>query len=249
MKPPRSNGTPPADSFKGGVAAAGEAPKRLPGGGKDRADSGASDVVVVEGPTSLTPYGLSAKAPGSVGVQKHKRDLRPEAVTDELATPLTAAGAGDVGAECDVTPLQSRPPRDTSGSRARGDSPSLAALLGGGGIGGAETASEGAGSTSASGPEEGGAEGRAPLKRKDTITWESFLANMSVTDGAKEGSGGAKGAPASDSSSPADGRLPREAPTEHPQAEVSEMKASTSTPVCLVTQQEVFFSFNPDRLP
>lgn len=178
--------------------------------------------IVIEGPTSLTPYGLSAKAPGNLGAQKHKRELR-QLASGELATPLASAGAGDVGAEGDATPLQSRPPRDNSGSRGSGGSFSLAALLGSSGIGGMETASEGAGSTSASGLEESSSngEGRGARKRKDTITWESFLAGMSVGGGAEEGSGAAKEASASDTSSPAESRLPREASTERPKAEVS----------------------------
>ncbi len=180
--------------------------------------------IAVEGPKSLTPYGLGAKAPGSLGAQKHKRELR-QVASGELATPLASAGAGDVGAECDATPLQSRPPRENSGSRGGGGSFSLAALLGGSGIGGMETASEGAGSTSASGVEESSSQsngdGRGLRKRKDTITWESFLAGMSVGGGAEEGGGAAKEASASDSSSPAESRLPREVSTERPKAEVS----------------------------
>lgn len=156
-------------------------------------------------PTSLTPYGTSAadRAPGSIGSQKHKRGttdtgLGQEANMRDLATPLASAAAGDVGAECDLTPLQSRTPRD-------------------GGVG-AETAPEAASASGVESPSNG--EGPGELKRKDTITWESFLANISVSDGAKEGGGANAEASASDSSSPA-GILPREAPSEGPAVRVS----------------------------
>lgn len=233
VKPPRSGSTglPPADSCRGCASAAGADRKRSLGGGTDV--DGSSDVAVVqhhhtcdraslelvrEGPITLAPYGTSAAAPapGSLGSQKHIRggtasaELGQEATMRDLSTPLASAGAGDVGAECDATPLQSRPPR--SGSRSPG-SFTLASLLRGGG-GGAETASEEA--ASASGVESSNEEGRGALKRKDTITWESFLAKMSVGDGAKE-DGRAKGAASSsDSSSPVENRLPREGSSEGP---------------------------------
>lgn len=183
----------------------------------------ASPELAREGPITLAAYGTSAvAAPGSLGAQKHNRGTTSaepfgqEATMRDLSTPLASAGAGDVGAECDATPLQSRPQRGASRSQG---SFTLASLLGGAGAG-AETASEEA--TSASGVESpGNGEGRGVLKRKDTITWESFLANMSVSDGAKE-DGRAKGAAsASDSSSPVEIRLPREASSEGPAAAVS----------------------------
>lgn len=257
VKPPRgSSGLSPADSCRGCMAAAADDRKRSLGGGTDA--DGASDVAVVqhhhtcgraspelarEGPISLTPYGTSAAsdAPGSVGSQKHNRgttsaEMGQEATMRDLATPLASAGAGDVGAECDATPLQSRPPRGASRSQG---SFTLASLLGGGG-GGAETASEEA--TSASGVESSGnEEGRGLLKRKDTITWESFLANMSVSDGAKE-DGRAKAAAAasaSDSSSPAEIRLPREASSEGPTAAVSGVWSRSVCAQCLCVTHSI----------
>lgn len=249
-KPPRSGSTglPPADSCRGCASAAGADRKRSLGGGTDV--DGSSDVAVVqhhhtcdraspelvrEGPITLAPYGTSAAAPapGSLGSQKHIRggtasaELGQEATMRDLSTPLASAGAGDVGAECDATPLQSRPPR--SGSRSPG-SFTLASLLRGGG-GGAETASEEA--ASASGVESSNEEGRGALKRKDTITWESFLAKMSVGDGAKE-DGRAKGAASSsDSSSPVENRLPREGSSEGPTtAPVSFFQVFVASFVC-----------------
>lgn len=254
MKPPRSSsaGLPPADS--------GADRKRSLGGGTDVDE--ASDVAVVqqhhtcgraspelarEGPITSAPYGTGAAAiaPGSVGSQKHNRGttsaelLGQEPTMRDLSTPLASAGAGDVGAECDATPLQSRPPRGASRSQG---SVTLASMLGGG-SGRAETASEEA--AFASGVESSSnGEGRGALKRKDTITWESFLANMSMSDGAKEG-GRAKGAAcASDSPSPVEVRLPREASIEAPAPAVSLYRVFGVCSVCVcVTHALRFFFF------
>lgn len=189
----------------------------------------ASPELVRDGPITLAPYGVNAAAtaPGSLGSQKHNRgttntELGQEATMRDLATPLASAAAGDVGAECDPTPLQSRPPRGASKSKSKSQGNfTLASLLGGGGGAvGAETASEEA--TSASGIESSNnGDGSGALKRKDTITWESFLANMSVSDGAKEDGRAKAGASASDSSSPVEITLPREASSEGPTAAVS----------------------------
>lgn len=234
-KPPRSStGLPPAD----GLATAGAGADRKQSLGAGTEVDGASDVAVVQhdhtcdraspelaraGPITLAAYGTSAAAaaPGSLGSQKHNRgnadaELGQEATMRDLSTPLASAGAGDVGAECEATPLQSRPPRGASRSQG---SCTLASLLGGGG-GGPEAASEEA--ASASGVESSSnGEGREVLKRKDTITWESFLANMSVSDGAKGEGRATAAASASDSSSPVDTSLPGETPSEPPTAPVS----------------------------
>lgn len=229
LKPPRSNGSPrPPESCRGRPAADGIDPQESTGGkdsdgtlldvDKNRHTCGSSGADP-KASGSLAPYGTNAAsiAGGRGGVQKHRGsgEVGQEAAMGDLSTPVTSAGAGDVGAEHDATPLQSRPPRDASG---RGGNFTLASLLGGGGGGGVgtETASEAA--TSASGMEEGSSngEGRDGMKRKDTITWESFLANISVSDGAKD-EGGPKaagleaGCSASDSSSPAQIRLPHDA--------------------------------------
>ncbi|CAM9208119.1 unnamed protein product, partial [Hapterophycus canaliculatus] len=228
LKPPRSNGCPnPPESCPGRPAANGIDSKKSTGAkdsdgafldvGKNRHTCGRTGTdLVAAGRVSLAAYGTNSSsiAGGSAAVKKQRGsgELGQEAAMVDLSTPVTSAGAGDVGAEHDATPLQSRPPRDGS----RGGNFTLASLLGGvGGGGGTETASEAA--TSASGMEEGSSngEGRDGMKRKDTITWESFLANISVSGGAKE-EGGPKaagqeaGSSASDSSSPSQIRLPRD---------------------------------------
>lgn len=233
VKPPRSSSSlPSASSCLRCLAEAGADRKRSLGGGKD--SDAASNVAVVQshhtcdraspqqlvrdGPVSLTPQGAGAKC--SIGMQQKRGttsgELGQELVMGDLATPLTSAGAGDVGAEHDATPLQSRP--------SRGGSFTLASVPGGdAGGGGTEAASK---EIPPSGMEESSStgEGRGGLKRKDTITWESFLANITVVDGTKGADGGAKGAAvgsASDSSSPVEVQLPREASSEGPTAEVS----------------------------
>eukprot|EP00903_Cladosiphon_okamuranus_P016855 g15543.t2 len=239
IKPPRSSsaGLPPADS-------GGDRKRSLGGTDVDRA----SDVAMVqqhhtcdraspklasEGPIALVAYGTSAAAaaPGSLGSQEHKRGTTTfaellgvqEETMRDLSTPLASAGAGDVGAECDATPLHSRPPRGAS--RSQGNV-TVATMAGGGG-GGAETASEEAASASGVDSSSNG-EGMGALKRKETITWESFLANISVSDGAME-DGRAKGeASSSDSSSPMEVRLPREASIEAPAAAGHSQPGSTT---------------------
>lgn len=232
LKPPRNQGSLiPPESCRGCLAADGIDPKQGTGGkdsdgalldvDKNRHTCGRTGAdLSAAGPVSSAPHRTNAAsiAGGSGGVQKQSRssgELGQETAMGDLSTPVTSAGAGDVGAEHDATPLQSRPPRDAS----RGGNFTLASLLGGsgGGGGGTETASEAA--TSASGMEEGSSngDGRDGTKRKDTITWESFLANISVSDGAKE-EGGPRagqeaGGSASDSSSPAQIRLPRDPAT------------------------------------
>lgn len=194
------------------------------GGGKN--SDGASDVAVVQHhhtcgrtspqldvPASLNPHGPGAKL--SSGKQQRRGassgELGQELVVGDLATPLTSAGAGDVGAENDATPLQSRPSRGgfTLSSVPGGDA----------GGGGTEDAS---GENPVSGMDSSG-EGGGGLKRKDTITWESFLATMTV-DGTKGADGGAKGTAvgsASGSSSPVEVQLPREGSSERRVTEVS----------------------------
>lgn len=159
-------------------------------------------------------------------------ELGQELVVGDLATPLTSAAAGDVGAEHDATPLQSRP--------SRGDSFTLSSVPGGdAGGGGTEDASE---EYPTPGMEDDSGEGRVGLKRKDSITWESFLATMTVVDGMKGADGGAKGAavgPASDSSSPVEVQLPRQGSGEGPMAEVS---------LCLSSESREGFWYHRDSV-
>eukprot|EP00903_Cladosiphon_okamuranus_P013590 g12657.t1 len=144
----------------------------------------ASQEVEKQGSKSSSTSGTSAtgSAPGILGSQKHERGTTTiaellrglEANIKDLTTPLASAGAGDDGAECDPTPRQSCPRRGAGSSQG---SVFLASPPGRE----TETASASEEAASASGMDiSSDGEGRGPLKRKDTITWESFLANLSM---------------------------------------------------------------------
>lgn len=236
LKPPRSSSITTGDACIGCPAAAGGAQRKPSIQSSQEASEAAvfqhhhaggeanpDNIPAGDGPVPLAPFGTSAmsirSSSAAAGVPMHKRggggmELEPEAVVvGDLATPLASAGAGDVGAEHDATPLQSR---HKSSARSGGfASPSS----GGGGEARGETASEGAASVSGVDDSLSSVgEGPGGLKRMDTLTWESFLADMTVSDEAKEG-GGAKGAEAaagscSDSPPTVAMRLPPEAASE-----------------------------------
>ncbi|CBN74515.1 pleckstrin homology (PH) domain-containing protein [Ectocarpus siliculosus] len=232
LKPPRNSSISTGDACIGCPAADGAQRKPSIQSPQEASDAalfqhhhacgGANpDNIPGDGPVPLAPFGTSAisirSGSAAAGVHMHKRggggmELEPEAV---VVTPLASAGAGDVGAEHDATPLQSR---HKGSARSGGGFGSPRSSSGGGGGGGGgdargETASDGAASVSGVDDSLSSVgEGPGGLKRKDTITWESFLANITVTDEAKEAGGGAKGAEAaagacSDSSPPVAMRL------------------------------------------
>lgn len=235
LKPPRNSSITTGDAYIGCPAPGGAQRKPSIQSSQEASDAAvfqhhhafgeaSPDNIPGDGPVPLAPFGTSAISSRSAAAgaqQMHKREgggveLEPEAVVvGDLATPLASAGAGDVGAEHDATPLQSR---HKSSSRSGGFASPRSSSGGGGGARG-ETASEGAASVSGFDDSVSSVgEGPGGLKRKDTITWESFLANITVSDEAKEG-GGAKGAEAaagscSDSSPPVAMRLPPEAASE-----------------------------------
>ncbi|CAB1113426.1 unnamed protein product [Ectocarpus sp. CCAP 1310/34] len=236
LKPPRSSSITTGDACIGCPAADGALRKPSIQSPQEASDAALfqhhdaygeanRDNIPGNGPVPLAPFGTSAisvrSSSAAAGVHMHKRggggiELEPEAV---VVTPLASAGAGDVGAEHDATPLQSRHKHSSARSGGGFGSP-RSSSGGGGGDARGETASDGAASVSGvdDSPSSVG-EGPGGLKRKDTITWESFLANITVTDEAKEGGGGAKGAveaagSCSDSSPPVAMRLPSEAASE-----------------------------------
>lgn len=150
---------------------------------------------------SLTQYGMDRKAASGTAASllrqpQHQQELHHNPGASgfsgeqaEELTPVTVAGAGaSTGAEHDTTPLLSRPIRG-GGSNSHNASPLLPGPESG------EDTSPGLESGSNS-----SRRGGAP-KRKDTITWEAFLANITVGDGEEGGTGST-----SDSSSPADSR-------------------------------------------
>lgn len=154
--------------------------------------------------TSLSPHRAdrrASSAPSSPlqGEPTRQQHNRKEA---EDLTPVTVAGEGaSVGAEHDATPLISRPSRDgdehsrDANAKQANQAPATAARTG---RIVRDTQSLDSGMNS----------GDKKMPRKDTITWEAFLANLNVGDGGEEGVGST-----SDSSSPADSRLQAGAPT------------------------------------
>lgn len=211
------------------LAEAGADRKRSLGGGKD--SGGVSDMAVVQYhhtccrtspqqldvPASLTPHGpgpYSFDQQQKRGASTSGMELGQELVVGDLATPLTSAGAGDVGAEHDATPLQSRP--------SRGGGFALSSVPGGDAGGdGTEGAVE---NPSTSETEDNSGVGRGGLERKDTITWESFLATITDADGIKGADGSAivtALGSASDSPSPVEVQSPRDGCSEGIMVEVS----------------------------
>lgn len=151
---------------------------------------------------SLNSHGMdrnaSAAAVRQMSELEQQRPTRARAFSGEgdegELTPVTVAGVGaSLAAEHDTTPLLSR----RSGASSRDLSPMVD---GGGGAGSNSEDTPGHESSSTAG------EGKR-LKRKDTITWEAFLANFTTAPGEDSSGGTEAGTGGSESSSPADSRL------------------------------------------